>query len=331
MNTFMHSSKSKLLHLTIALILYSGNIYAETTSTHKRPDFNHIYIPGAIEIQNKGEIVAHVGDYKLQSPIVKVKINGQGPYNFMFDSGFSQSMISKALAKELKLPVTESKDVLAVTSNQVVNIFQTTYFAKNIKVGDVSIDDYNLIVSSSFEDEVEIFDNMRIDGVLSANAFYPKLLTIDYKREILTISDGRLHKGDDGVNPSAVSSTTPTLRAKLYFSKLKKSVYQNLTIDTGCYSHIFINACDIPEMVNFTGRENLIAYDYQGNKDNEYFAQLFGEIELLPNYAIKSPYVTFARTNCQLKKREGLLCRKFFENHKVTVDLVNSLVKLKAH
>ena len=84
-------------------------------------------------------------------------------------------------------------------------------------------------------------------------------------------------------------------------------------------------------MTKFKGKENLIAYDFQGNKDTEYFAQLFGKIELLPNYAIKSPYITFARSNCQLKKREGLLCRKFFEDHKVTVDLVNSLIKLKRY
>ncbi len=331
MNISIYKPKPGLLVLTMALILSHSNICAKETSVHKHPDFNHIYIPSTIEIQNKGEIDAPVGDYMLQSPIISVKINGQGPYNFMFDSGFSQSMISKALAKKLNLPVTEAKDVIAITSNQVVNIFQTTYFAKNIQVGDVSMQDYNLIVSSSFENEVEIFKNMRIDGVLSANAFYPKLITIDYKIEKLTISDGRLNRGDDGVSLAAIKSTTPTLRAKLYFTKLRKTVYQNLTVDTGCYSHIFINACDIPEMVDFTGRENLIAYDYQGNKDTEYFAQLFGKIEFLPDYAIKSPYITFARTNCQLKKREGLLCRKFFENHKVTVDLVNNLIKLKRH
>ncbi len=301
------------------------------TATYNRPDFKHIYIPSSIEIVRKGEINAPVGDYRLQSPIVKVKINGKGPYNFMFDSGFSQSMISAGLAKKLDLPVTESKDVRAITSNQVVNIFQTTHFVKKMQVGDVYLSDYNLVVSSSFEDEVELFKNMRIDGVLSANAFYPQLLTIDYQREKLIVRKGRLNKGDEGVNPSSVKSSTPTLRTKLHFAKLNKTIYQNLTVDTGCYSHIFVNACDIPEMTKFKGKEDLIAYDYQGNKDTEYFAQLFGKIELLPNYAIKSPYITFARSNCQLKKREGLLCRKFFEDHKVTVDLVNSLIKLKRY
>lgn len=300
----------------------------DSTPMHVRPDYPHIYIPGKIEMRQTGRIYAPVGDFKLQSPIVKVKINGHGPYNFMFDSGFSQSMISKKLAKRLKLPINDEKHINAITPNQVVKVFQTTHYVDTLEVGDVKLHEYNLIVTSSFEDEVDDFKDMHVDGILSGNAFYPKLITIDYKNEKLVVSDGELKKTDKFVNPEAIKGRTPKIRARIIFDKLKKEISQVMTIDTGCYAHIYINSCDIPEMSNFRGKENLLAYDYQGYTDREYFAQLYGKVEVLPDYKIQSPYITFASNNCQLEKRNGLLCRKFFERHKVTVDMVNYLVKV---
>lgn len=298
---------------------------------HTRADFPNVYVPGEIQIQKNGIIDAPVGDYRLQSPIIKLKINGKGPFNFMFDSGFSQSMISHSLAKKLKLPENGKKKINAVTPNQVVKVYQTSYYAQKVQISDITLKDYNFIVTSNFEDEVDDFKALRVDGVLSANAFYPMLVSIDYKNERLQVYEGSLEKGQKHVNPHSLKRRTPTLRVKIVFDKLKKEIMQDMTVDTGCYAYIYVNACDIPEMTQFKGKENLLKYDYQGTQDNEYFAQLYGNIQPIPGYNIASPYITFSRSNCKIKNTHGLLCRKFFENNKVTVDLVNHLIKVQPY
>lgn len=325
-----------LLILLLSMPLFAKELTVKTDSEvdlplHTRADFPNVYVPGAIQIEKNGIIAAPVGDYRLQSPIIKVKINGKGPFNFMFDSGFSQSMISHSLAKKLKLPENGKKKINAVTPNQMVKVYQTSYYAEKVQISDITLNDYNFIVTSNFEDEVDDFKDLRIDGVLSANAFYPMLISIDYKSEKLQVHEGALEKGQKHVNPYPLKRRIPTLRVKIIFDKLKREIEQDMTVDTGCYAYIYVNACDIPEMTKFKGKENLLKYDYQGTQNNEYFAQLYGKIQPIPDYSIKSPYITFSRSNCKIKNTHGLLCRKFFEKHKVTVDLVNYLVKVQPY
>src|SRR5690606_7847408 len=93
------------------------------SSLHYRED-THTLIPAEVILGKSSTITAPIGDNGLQSPILKLKINGQGPFLFMFDSGFSQSMISRQLANKLNLPIVEGKNVKSVTPNQVVDKFQ---------------------------------------------------------------------------------------------------------------------------------------------------------------------------------------------------------------
>lgn len=315
--------------LTIATVFISFNSLAdESKATFTYRSDTKTLIPASHEIKDTISVNAPIGDNGLMSPIIKIKINGHGPYNFLFDTGFSRSMISNALAEKLKLRKIDTEKVIATTPTQVVNTFQHRYLIDKLQVGDAIIKDYGMVSSSGFEDDVQDLKRLKVDGVLSANAFYGLLLTLDYKHEKIHIQNGDLLQESQETIPYAHTSDVPVINVKLKFNKLKKDVDQTVIIDSGFGAYFFINACNIPEMLQFRGRENLIAYDYLGYEQTKYFAQMYGDIVISDKHTINSPYITFGKVNCELDDPHGLIGRTFFEKYKVTIDQKNSLVKL---
>lgn len=313
-------------------VFFYGKVFADIAE----PQFTyrqdtHTYVPAYHEIQHKSTIDSPIGDNGLLSPIIKLKINGHGPYNFMFDTGFSRSMISAELAQKLELKKIETEKVKSITPSQVVDTFQHIYLVDKIEVGDVAIRQYGMFSSSGFEDDVQDLKKLKIDGVLSANAFYGLLLTLDYKNEKIHLEKGNLLQADKNYLFFLEKRDVPIVKAKIKFKKLEKEVEQSFILDTGFGSYFFVNACNIPEMLKFKGRENLLSYDYLGSENKKYFAQLFGDIMFSSDFSIKSPYITFGPVNCQLENPLGLIGRTFFEKNKVTLDQVNALVRIQRY
>lgn len=325
-----------LIKKTILLsVFFCCQVWAdvgETQFTYRQD--TQTFVPASHEFKHhkhKATIDAPVGDNGLLSPLIKLKINGHGPFIFMFDTGFSRSMISSALAKKLKLHHVETEKVRAVTPAQVVDTFQHTYLVDKIEVGDVVIRHYGMFSSSGFEDDIQDLQKLKVDGVLSANAFYGLLLTLDYKKEQIHLEKGNLLQEPKERIHHLQKRDVPVIKAKIKFTKLKKEVEQDFIFDTGFGSYFFVNACNIPEMLNFKGRENLLSYDYLGFEQKKYFAQLFGEIALSSDYSIKSPFITFGPVNCELGNPLGLIGRTFFEKHRVMLDQVNGLAKINKY
>lgn len=318
------------LVLPVILICGHGHAIEQDLKLTHRAD-TQTFIPASHEIQSKLSIDAPIGDNVLLSPIIKLKINGQGPFIFLFDTGFSRSMISNELAQKLNLRKLDTEKVRAHTPAQVVQTFQHIYLIDKIEIGDLVIKEYGMVASSGFEDEVQDLKKLRVDGVLSANAFYGLLLTLDYQKEKIYLERGNLLHEQKGVIEYASKSDVPLVKVNIKFDKLNKIVEQNFILDTGFPSYFFVNACKIPEMLKFTGRESLIAYDYLGFEQKKYFAQLYGKIIFSNNDEINSPHITFGPVNCELKNPVGLIGRTFFEKNKVTIDQVNGLVKIEKY
>lgn len=325
-----------IIKQTILLsVFFCGQAWAdvgETKFTYRQD--TQTFVPAFHEIKHnkhKVTIDAPVGDNGLLSPLIKLKINGHGPFIFMFDTGFSRSMISSALAKKLNLHHADTEKVRAVTPTQVVDTFQHVYLVDKIEVGDVVIRHYGMFASSGFEDDIQDLQKLKVDGVLSANAFYGLLLTLDYKKEKIHLEKSNLLQESKEHIHHLEKRDVPVIKAKIKFSKLKKEVEQDFLLDTGFGSYFFVNACNIPEMLKFKGQENLLSYDYLGFEQKKYFAQLFGEIALSNDYTIKSPFITFGPVNCELNNPLGLMGRTFFEKNQVTLDQVNGLAKIKKY
>lgn len=274
-------------------------------------------------------IPAIVGDVNVQSPILKIKINGQGPFLFMFDTGFSKTMISKSLAQKLKLPITKTHLTKATTPNQVVAVFHHAHLIQNIEIGDVNIKDYEVFSSSAYEDDDQFYKNANIDGVLSASVFNGMLVTIDYKHENIHLVKGALNSKENDVIATRKDIPVPVIQGKIIFDKLKKEEKQYFMLDTGDSAYIYVNMCNIPEMKKFTNQETILNYDFYQKPFRTSLAELYGDIIFSKSVIEKNPYITFSAVNCD--QSMGRLGRKFFEKHEVTLDRVNNLVKIKRY
>jgi predicted aspartyl protease len=286
-------------------------------------------IPENIEMPDQVSIPAVVGDVYLQSPIINIKINGQGPFLFMFDTGFTETVISRSLAQKLKLPIIETLNKKVATPTQLVNVFEDTLMAEKIEIGDIVIKNYGLSSSSVYEDDITQFENLKIDGILSASIFYGMLITLDYKHEQIHVQKGNLSADDGDVISCRKNSIVPVIQGKIKFDKLKKEEMQDFLIDTGDSAYVYVSTCKIPEMKKFKNQEILLTGDMYDKAHQTSLAELYGEIILSKSVILKSPLITFSGLHCH--QPLGRLGRKFFETHKVTLDKKNNLIQIKRY
>lgn len=299
------------------------------------PKHPGIPIPQEVIATGKVSVNAPIGD-RNPNPIMRVFINGKGPFFFIFDSGWSNAMISRQAAERLNLPLVGSQQYKAKTPNQVVDVFNHLYLATEIKIDGVTIKNYALNASSGFEDDVELFkrkginNEVGIDGVLGPNSFYGLIMTVDYQHEKIIFEQNSLSLEDKHVLPYGKKRAIPNIDLTIDFHKLKRKESQNFIVDTGSYKYIHVNACNIPEMKHFTQKDTILSYDFSGYSNSEYFARLYGDLIIFPDYAINSPYITFSSTHCSADPH-GLLGRAFFEKHRVTIDQDDALIKIEKY
>ncbi len=280
-------------------------------------------IPGGIYIEDQQTIDAPIGD-SFQTPILKIKINNQGPFLFALSTNNYETIISENLAKKLKLPKVREKSII---SNQGERLLKDIYIISNMEMGGMTIKDYGVMASSKFGNDTDQISTVRIDGYLSANAFYDLLLTLDLKNEKIHVQKGRLSAIEEAVIPYSTTSPLPIIKAKIKFSKLNKEETQHFLLSTGNYMYIFVNACKIPQMRNLKSKGSK-GVDIFGNKKADYFTELEGEVVLSKSIVIRSPYIYLGESACRSADPLGLLGVAFFEKYKATLDQANSLVRI---
>ena len=110
-------------------------------------------------------------------PGVNVKINGQGPFPFVVDTGASQTVIDATLAGALSLNSGGGGAVI-----------------KQLEIGEASVRDMSVIIGPILGMPGE---GGSPRGVLSAISFPGYLLTFDFPRKQVTIRSGALGNSDD--------------------------------------------------------------------------------------------------------------------------------------
>lgn len=121
-------------------------------------------------------------------PLVEVRINGQGPFNFGIETGANFIAISPALASTLKVSRTGGPDDFPA------------YRIERIDVGSVRLEEMTVYASQ--------FAQPGLDGVLGLPAFRDILITLDYAKQEARFSRGDLpaSNGADILDLSSVSS-----------------------------------------------------------------------------------------------------------------------------
>jgi predicted aspartyl protease len=114
--------------------------------------------------------------------LVKVRINGSGPYTFFVDTGATVSIVSSALARKLHLPPSSA----VVRGVGAGGLFSTHAAKVAITVGDVTQD--NVLVSIFDVSQIEAALGP-VDGALGYNFLKAYRVTIDFPDSRLCLEE----------------------------------------------------------------------------------------------------------------------------------------------
>jgi Aspartyl protease len=156
-------------------------------------------------------------------PAVNVRVNGNGPYLFLIDTGANtKSRVDKSLAAALHLRTTGTETAGTAVSSATVEV-QTLTLA-SLDVGNVR---YHNVPShiGSYNTPGEYLPD--IGGILAFDLFDQQLLTLDFCRRQVIIEEGELPASARGVIPYEDRDGIPYVKGKLGAQEL------TLLFDTG--------------------------------------------------------------------------------------------------
>lgn len=132
-------------------------------------------------------------DLNSKRPIVELRINGKGPYRFIFDTGSSGSVIDASLATELGLEVI-GEDSMGTPG------FDNVIMSKRVKAPLVTFEGTDISKDATMN-TMGLREMLPVDGILSPNFFLNDLITLDYPNSKLILGSGELDKADKDVTP----------------------------------------------------------------------------------------------------------------------------------
>ena len=112
--------------------------------------------------------------------ILPVKVNSQGPFQFILDTGASVVCLSQTTAKTLKLKGGSTEQALSASGMFDVNLVKT----KSLSIGRALR--RNMIVAVMDMEDMSEKLGCKIDGILGYDFLKSYQLTIDYPKQVIT-------------------------------------------------------------------------------------------------------------------------------------------------
>ena len=144
--------------------------------------------------------------------IVKVMVNGKGPYNLIFDTGAPSSIITPKIAKEAEL-TKGAKDKPLIPLFGMMGSVQI----KDFQVGDVKADDVSAMIMD--HPTVKLFSKEyekkygSIEGIVGFPFFARYRMTVDYsKQEMTFVPNG--YKGGADVMQALMQTVMNSMSSK---------------------------------------------------------------------------------------------------------------------
>jgi hypothetical protein len=248
-------------------------------------------------------------DLSTQRPILKLLINGKGPYQFIFDTGSSGSVIDEELANKLELEIIGQDHLQTPGSDNEV-------MSEKVKVPGVTFSGTNLS-EDAIMNTLAIRKMLPVEGVLSMNFFTDYAITVDYPNSKLVLAVGELNREDKNVTPYVQKSGVINLDVFIDGNKLEAH------LDSGNPGGIDI-PFSLKDKLNFkeepseVGAVNTPAASFKKRK-----ASLLGDIKI-GNVTYRNPDVNLI---------EGFqfvnLGYQVFSDLKITIDQKNSLMRFE--
>jgi hypothetical protein len=164
--------------------------------------------------------------------VINVRLNDQGPFRLIFDSG-AGAVISPEVARSLGLKIENSQTGGGGVGEQTVERGETTI--SRIEVGDIHFpaEEFGVI---SFSDSKYVFGANRIDGIIGYSIFKRLVVRVDYERRQLTFTEpsGFVYKGQGSIVPIDFDRHLPLVKGEL------DGVPGIFVIDTGARSSLIL-------------------------------------------------------------------------------------------
>jgi len=110
--------------------------------------------------------------------VIPVFVNGQGPYRFLLDTGATHSILSIAVATQLRIPTGNSGALLTAGGSVPVTVGAVDV----VQIGQARICKTTIAVS-----DAEILRSLHVDGVIGADYLKQFRISIDYTHQVLSI------------------------------------------------------------------------------------------------------------------------------------------------
>jgi len=150
---------------------------------------------------------------------VPVFINGQGPYQFVVDSGADTSVIGQRIARALALPVGKPVILNGMTSRDVVDQVRVA----ELKLGSNRLTDVSLPALREA--------HLGADGLIGIDALVQQRLMLDFERRLIRIEDARVPLK---IRPGDIVVTARRRRGQLILTQVHAAgLPLDAVIDTG--------------------------------------------------------------------------------------------------
>lgn len=243
---------------------------------------------------------------------LNVKVNGKGPYRFLLDTGASDTSIDRALAEELRLPVT-GKNAIGDPQNP------SAIEAEDVSIATLEMGSITIRGAKALSyDLSKIFPKDAVRGVLGMPLFADKLLTIDYSRTLVSVMDGELPaaNGKDVISYELLDGNfeiTVGVNGKPY----------KILFDTGASSGFTFPMKLVPEFVLDSELREIGKARTVNNTFPVYGANLKGSVSL-GGYVYESPAVSFNEV-----LPVATLGYQVLKDYVITIDQKNRRIQLR--
>lgn len=144
------------------------------------------------------------------NPVIEVKVNGAGPFKFMFDTGSPELLkLDERVFNMLHTPVIDS--VLAGDGSGRNNRSYPVTMVNTAELGNFKILNSRAMVRN-YNSRPGIDS---IDGVVGPVFFSGYLVELNFERNLLIITKGALSEGDSQVYPMRLKNGVPGMNVKL--------------------------------------------------------------------------------------------------------------------
>ena len=173
--------------------------------------------------------------------IIPIKINGNGPYDFIFDTGSKSGLIfEKKIIADYDMKTARKIPIYAKKGEKLTELI----VANNLKIDlyGVSGENQSMFVLDENIVEAENVLGSKIHGVLGSAIFNRFVVEIDYEKQSIKLHEPSTFKNPRGYKaiPIDIQGSRPYVRVKLK-QKGVKPIDIKLLVDSGASSALFLD------------------------------------------------------------------------------------------